>query len=112
MSARGPTSSKSRGTRSTITSCREASGRAPSSDRRAHREKATITRSTSLVATSSIEIVEATEHRKVRDLRPPVARMLVDEADELDPVLGMLLDLARRQLADMTRTDHDRRAAT
>ncbi len=53
------------------------------------------------------EVVEAPEHRQVGDLRATVARVLVDEAEEPDAVLGVMLDLPRDKLADIASPDND-----
>ena len=48
------------------------------------------------------------EQREVLELGPAVARMRVDEADEVDAVLGVLQELARGELADVTGAEDDR----
>ena len=108
MSRAGPTSSKSRGTTSTMHVLVAQRPDDAIVSVSGSFENATITRSTGArrradwssssppsVATSAISA-------------PALARLVVDEADELEPVLGVLLDLARDELADMAGADDDR----
>ena len=47
------------------------------------------------------------EQRQAADLRRPLARHGVDEADQVDAVLAVLEELARDHLADASRSDDD-----
>ena len=71
-------------------------------------EKATITRSIAAGRDELRKVAEAAEHRQIGDVRAPLARVVVDESDEIDPVLRVLLDLARDQLADVAGADDHR----
>ena len=51
-----------------------------------------------------LEIVEPTEGRDVARLRAALQRLGVDEPDEIQPVFGVLADLAGDELADLART--------
>ena len=105
---RGPTASNSRGTRSIWTeiafslwmissssSCRVVRVGDDRPGRRRARRRAR-------------ELVDAAEQREIADVVAPLLRLRVDEADEPDPVLGMLLELAGDQLADVAGADDDR----
>ena len=54
------------------------------------------------------QVVDAAEQTEVADVAAPHPGLGVYEADELDSVLRVLLDLAGDQLADVAGTDHDR----
>ena len=53
------------------------------------------------------EAARIAEHRHVLEVLSAVLRLGVDEADEIDPVLRVVEDLLREQLADVARTDDD-----
>ena len=71
-------------------------------------ENATTTRSTSNIAHDVGEPVGRPEKRHVRELRAHLARVVVDETDDVDPVLGVLEELSRDELPDVTRAHDDR----
>ncbi len=53
------------------------------------------------------ETVEATERLDAVDVCTLALRVGVDEAEQLEPVLGVLLDLPGNELSDVTAADHD-----
>ena len=57
-----------------------------------------------------VEVAQAAENGKMIHLGTPRSWILVDESDETHPVLGMLLNLARDELADVAR--HRRRRSS
>ena len=71
-------------------------------------EKAITTRSTSSRLTSGTTSAVGPSNGTVREVVTPRARMVVDEADDVDAVLGMLAQLARDELTDVARADDDR----
>ncbi len=71
-------------------------------------ENATITRSTSSKADELRQAIRACRGRvRCSSSDAAILRLGVDEADEVDPVLGMLQDLAAEQLADVAGADDD-----
>ena len=54
------------------------------------------------------DVPHAADDREVADVRPPLGRVVVDEADDVEAVLGMLEELLRDQLADAARSDDQR----
>ena len=70
-------------------------------------ENATITRSILVRRDELVEFVEVRRARQMVDLGSARSGVLVDESDEPDPVLGVLLDLTRDELAHVTRADDD-----
>jgi hypothetical protein len=48
------------------------------------------------------------EQRNVPEVALPLLRLAIDEPDEIDPVLRMVQNLLREELADITRADDDR----
>ena len=71
-------------------------------------EKAKITRSTSSSRTSSASCSGAPRSARWSRSSLPRLRLGVDEADEVDAVLGVLEQLARHELADVAGADDDR----
>ena len=55
-----------------------------------------------------VELVRLADQREVLELGPAFPRIRVDEPDEVDAVLGMLHELARGELSDVTGTEDDR----
>ena len=54
------------------------------------------------------QVVELTERCDATRFRPALERLGVDEADEIEPVFGVLTDLPGDELADLARTDDER----
>ena len=102
----GPSTSNSRGTTSTWTSS-SFSARIELERARAVLvcENATITRSTSSASTMRGRSLDRAEDRQVAEALAALARMVVDEADHVDAVLGVLQQLARDPLADVAGAD-------
>ncbi len=71
-------------------------------------EKATITRSTSSALDELRQLLGRAEHGQVAEALLALARVLVDEADHVDPVLGVLQQLARDLLPDVAGADDER----
>ncbi len=67
-----------------------------------------ITRSMSSTRDDLGEAIRRPDEREVLELGPPRPRVRVDEADEVDAVLRVLQELARRELADVAGADDDR----
>ena len=53
------------------------------------------------------ELLERPEDRELTEIGPCLLRIVIDEAHEVDPVLGMLSQLAGDQLSDVASTDDD-----
>ena len=104
----GPSTSNRRGTTSTWTSSPFSSRIVSSVSVCGARENATITRSTSSAPHEPRELADVAEHGELFEIVVPHARMLVDEAHEVDAVLGVLQQLARDLLADVSCADDDR----
>ena len=67
-----------------------------------------ITRSTSSNAMISGSRSGGADHGRWSSSGRRVARVRVDEADEVDAVLGVLQELPRRELPDVAGADDDR----
>ena len=107
MPTSAPTISNRRGTMSIWTS-RSLSERMSSSVSSWIVENATITRSTSSSADELGSSLGRAEQRQVGQVVAALLRARVDEADEVDAVLGVLQQLARDELADLAGADDDR----
>ena len=108
ISTLGPTASKSRGTRSICTEIAFSLWMTSSRSSWESREYAIITRSMPNSSTSWGSCSGDPSRSSGVEIGSRLSRLDVDEANQSDRVLGMLLKLARDQLADLSRSHDDR----